>query len=158
MTLLGVPDHPGTVGRIFSTLAAANVNIDMIIQNEPESEGHRADMSFTVPRDELELAREALQPLVGDMGIGEIATDSAIGKVSLVGAGMKSHPGVAAKTFSVLGDCGVNIEMISTSPIKISCVIDGEKVPHAVRSLHSAFELQGPDTIRPEQPFGQFAS
>jgi aspartate kinase len=80
-----------------------------------------------------------------------------MGKVSIVGAGMKSHPGVAAKVFETLGQEGINIEMISTSPIKISCVIDGERVPTAVRSLHQAFALSGPDTIRPEQPFGQFA-
>ncbi len=111
-----------------------------------------ADMSFTVPRDELELAVDALKPL----GLGEIATDPAIGKVSLVGAGMKSHPGVAAKTFSVLGGCGVNIEMISTSPIKISCVIRGEQVPEAVRALHAAFDL-GADAVEPERPFGAVA-
>jgi aspartate kinase len=77
--------------------------------------------------------------------------------VSVVGAGMKSHPGVAAKVFTVLGDEGVNIEMIATSPIKISCVIAGDAVPGAVRALHTAFELSGPDTIRPERPFGEFA-
>jgi aspartate kinase len=153
VTLLSIPDQPGIAGRVATALAEANVNIDMIIQNEPQSEGHRADMSFTVPRDEVELAREALEPLVGDMGIGDIATDSAIGKVSLVGAGMKSHPGVAAKTFSVLGDCGVNIEMISTSPIKISCVVREGDVATAVRELHRAFDL-GEDAIRREDPRG----
>ena len=81
-----------------------------------------------------------------------------MGKVSIIGAGMKTHPGVAAKVFTVLGDHGINIEMISTSPIKISCVIPGDKVPEAVRALHAAFELSGDDTIRPEQPFGQFSS
>jgi len=154
VTLLSIPDQPGIAGRVATALADASVNIDMIIQNEPESEGHRADMSFTVPRDELELAREALEPLVGDMGIGRIATDAEIGKVSLVGAGMRSHPGVAAKTFSVLGDCGVNIEMISTSPIKISCVVREADVATAVRELHKAFEL-GEDAIRREDPRGE---
>ena len=149
VTLMSIPDEPGIAGRVATALAEANVNIDMIIQNEPQSEGHRADMSFTVPRDELELAVDALQPL----GLGEIATDPAIGKVSLVGAGMKSHPGVAAKTFSVLGGCGVNIEMISTSPIKISCVVREDDVAAAVRELHSAFEL-GEDAIRREDPRG----
>ena len=153
VTLLGVPDQPGVAGRIFTALAEANVNVDMIIQNEPQSEGHRADMSFTVPRDELDIARDALQPLVGEMGIGDIATDPRIGKVSLVGAGMKSHPGVAAKTFSVLGDCGVNIEMIATSPIKISCVVREQDVETAVRELHKAFDL-GEDAIRREDPRG----
>jgi aspartate kinase len=79
-----------------------------------------------------------------------------MGKVSVVGAGMKTHPGVAAKVFTVLGDEGINIHMISTSPIRISCVIPGEHVPSAVRALHGAFDLAGPDTIRPERPFGEF--
>ena len=149
VTLMSIPDEPGIAGRVTTALADANVNIDMIIQNEPMSDGHRADMSFTVPRDELELAREALEPL----GLGEIATDPAVGKVSLVGAGMRSHPGVAAKTFSVLGGCGVNIEMISTSPIKISCVVREADVETAVRELHQAFEL-GEDAIRREDPRG----
>ena len=158
VTLMGVPDTPGAAGRIATTLAEANVNVDMIIQNEPVSEGSRADMSFTVPRDDARTASEALAPLVAELGIEGVATDEAMGKVSIVGAGMKTHPGVAAKVFTVLGDQGINIEMISTSPIKISCVIAGDRVPDAVRALHSAFELQGDDTIRPEQPFGEFAS
>jgi aspartate kinase len=153
ITLTSLPDQPGIAGRVATALAEANVNIDMIIQNEPESGDHRADMSFTVPRDELELATDALQPLVDELGIGGIATDPEIGKVSLVGAGMRSHPGVAAKTFTVLGACGVNIEMISTSPIKISCVVRAADVPTAVRELHSAFEL-GDDGIQPEDPRG----
>jgi aspartate kinase len=158
VTLTGVPDTPGIAGRIATTLAEANVNVDMIIQNEPVSEGSRADMSFTIPRDDLRTARTALEPLVGELGIGGLQADESMGKVSIIGAGMKTHPGVAAKVFTVLGDHGINIEMISTSPIKISCVVPGEKVPEAVRALHSAFELQGDDTIRPEQPFGEFAS
>jgi aspartate kinase len=115
-------------------------------------------MSFTIPREDLRTARGALEPLVGELGIGGLQADESMGKVSIVGAGMKTHPGVAAKVFTVLGDHGINIEMISTSPIKISCVVPGDKVPEAVRALHSAFELQGDDTIRPEQPFGEFAS
>jgi aspartate kinase len=157
VTLLGVPDTPGVAGRIATVLAEANVNVDMIIQNEPETEGARADMSFTVPREDVRDAQAALQPLVAELGIGKIATDEAMGKVSIVGAGMKSHPGVAAKVFTTLGDHDINIEMISTSPIKISCVVQGDRVPDAVRALHGAFELQGNDTIRPEQPFGEFS-
>jgi aspartate kinase len=156
LTLLGVPDVPGIAGKVTTALAEANVNIDMIIQNEPESEGAAADMSFTVPRDDVPAAQRALEPMAAELGI-EVVADRSMGKVSIVGAGMKTHPGVAARVFRTLGEEDINIEMISTSPIKISCVIDGEKVPHAVRSLHSAFELAGPDTIRPEQPFGQFA-
>jgi aspartate kinase len=158
VTLTGVPDTPGVAGRIFTALAEGNVNVDMIVQNEPESEGARADMSLTVPQDELHNARSTLEPMLGELGIGGIQTDEAMGKVSIVGAGMKTHPGVAAKVFRTLGDEGINIEMISTSPIRISCVIRAEQVPAAVRALHSAFELSGPDTIRPEQPFGEFAA
>ncbi len=153
VTLTGLPDVPGVAGRVLTVMAEANVNVDMIIQNEPMSEGHRADMSFTVPRDDLRTAREALLPLVAELGIGEVATDDAMGKVSLVGAGMKSHPGVAAKAFTVLGDAGVNIEMISTSPIKISCVVRAEDVPKAVQRLHTAFDL-GSDAVRREDPRG----
>jgi aspartate kinase len=155
VTLMGVPDTPGVAGRIFSALAQANVNVDMIIQNEPISDGARADMSFTVPRDDLATAQAALQALAAELGM-ELAADEAMGKVSIVGAGMKSHPGVAAKVFQVLGEREINIEMISTSPIKISCVIDGVHVPDAVRALHSAFDLSGEGTIRPENPFGEF--
>jgi aspartate kinase len=153
ITLTQLPDRPGVAGRVLTVLADANVNVDMIIQNEPESEGHGADMSFTVPRDDLLSAREALEPLRGELGIGEVATDPKMGKVSLVGAGMRTHPGVAAKTFTVLGDAGVNIEMISTSPIKISCVVREDDVATAVRRLHEAFEL-GADAIREEDPRG----
>jgi aspartate kinase len=153
VTLTGLPDAPGVAGRVMTVLAEANVNVDMIIQNEPESEGQRADMSFTVPRADLVTARDALQPLVAELGIGEIATDPEMGKVSLVGAGMKSHPGVAAKAFTVLGQAGVNMEMIATSPIKISCVVRESDVPLAVRELHSAFGL-GADAVRREDVAG----
>ncbi len=155
VTLMGVPDTPGIAGRIMSALADANVNIDMIIQNEPVSEGAVADMSLTVPRTDLVDARAALAPLSDEFGL-KIQTDEAMGKVSVIGAGMKSHPGVAAKVFRTLGDEGVNIEMISTSPIKISCVIAGNAVPGAARALHSAFGLGGDGTLRAERPFGDF--
>jgi len=153
LTLLGVPDHPGVAGRIFTALADANVNVDMIIQNEPESPGAKADMSFTVPRTDLRAAGEALAPVVAEEGIASIAEDPSMGKVSVIGAGMKTHPGVAAKVFKTLGDNGINIEMISTSPIKISCVVDGADVAKAVRALHEAFELSAEDVLE-EQPFG----
>jgi aspartate kinase len=152
VTLLGVPDHPGVAGRIFTALADANVNVDMIIQNEPVSEGASADMSFTVPRADLRTAREALDPVVAEVGIASVAEDPAMGKVSVVGAGMKSHPGVAARVFTTLGEEGINIEMISTSPIKISCVLSADEVDKAVRALHRAFEL-GADQIEAEHPF-----
>jgi aspartate kinase len=154
ITLLGVPDQPGIAGRIFGALAEANVNVDMIIQNEPLADGRRADMSFTVAREDIRSARAALEAVVDEVGIGAVAMDEEMGKVSIVGAGMRSHPGVAAKVFNVLGEAEINIEMISTSPIKISCVIPGARVPDAVRLLHAAFSLSGEDTILPEDPFG----
>jgi aspartate kinase len=153
ITVTGLPDRPGIAGRLLTTLAEANINVDMIIQNEPLAEGHGADMSFTVPRDDAQLARESLEGLKEELGFGEIQSDDRMGKVSIVGAGMKSHPGVAARTFSVLGEAGVNIEMISTSPIKISCIVREEHVETAVRELHTAFEL-GADAVRREDVTG----
>jgi aspartate kinase len=153
VTLTSIPDRPGIAGRVLTALADANVNVDMIIQNEPVSADNRADMSFTVPRDDLHASLEALEPLRAELGIGQIAADEHMGKVSLVGAGMRSHPGVAAKAFRVLGESGVNIEMISTSPIKISCVVREDDVPIAVKALHSAFEL-GADAVKHEDVSG----
>ncbi len=152
ITLLGVPDHPGVAGRIFTALAEANVNVDMIIQDEPR-EGAEAHMSFTVPRSDLRAARAAIEPVASEVGINGVHDDPEMGKVSVVGAGMKSHPGVAARVFATLGEQGINIEMISTSPIKISCVVTADSVDRAVRALHEAFEL-GADQIEAEHPFG----
>jgi aspartate kinase len=153
ITLTGVPDRPGIAAAVLGALAGANVNVDMIIQNEPQTDGHLADMSFTVPRADLLAAREALEPLKDEIGVRSIDADEAMGKVSVVGAGMKSHPGVAHTFFRALGDAEVNVEMISTSPIKISCVIREADVETAVRRLHQAFEL-GADAVRPEDPAG----
>ena len=154
ITLVDVPDHPGVAGRIFTALADANVNVDMIIQDEPEQDGGaQAHMSFTVPRSDLRVARAALDPILGEFGIGAISEDPEMGKVSVVGAGMKSHPGVAARVFATLGDQGINIQMISTSPIKISCVVKATDLDRAVRALHEAFEL-GADQVEAEHPFG----
>jgi aspartate kinase len=112
-------------------------------------------MSFTVPKDEVDAARVALDPIAGELGI-DIATDDGMGKVSIVGAGHEVPPGVAAKVFRTLGEHEINIEMISTSPIRISCVVPVGKVKNAVRSLHSAFELSGPGHDAAENPFGEF--
>jgi len=152
ITLVGVPDELGAAARIFETLAEVGVDVDMIVQNEPTSAGGRAEIAFTVPREALRTARAALEPLRGE-AYADLLTHEEMGKVSIVGAGMRSHPGVAAKVFRVLADEGVNIEMISTSPIKISCVIPHEHVDAVVRALHSAFELSGPETIVAEQTF-----
>ena len=156
ITLLGVPDRPGAAAAIFGALAEANCNVDTIIQNEPLSEGRAAEVSFTIAFEDLAAAERALEPLRAELGLQDIDTDQEIGKVSIVGAGMRSHPGVAAKVFRTLADEGINIEMISTSPIKISCVIRSDQVVEAVQALHAAFEL-GDAEIRQERPIGQEA-
>ncbi len=141
ITLLGVPDRPGAAAAIFTALADAGVNLDTIIQNEPRGESRDAEVSFTIAAEDLRAAEQALEPIVGQLQLTSVDTDRLIGKVSIVGAGMRSHPGVAAKVFETLAAEDINIEMISTSPIKISCVIRADVVPQAVRALHSAFEL-----------------
>ncbi|HEX4008625.1 MAG TPA: aspartate kinase [Solirubrobacteraceae bacterium] len=150
ITLIGVPDRPGAAAAIFLALAEANCNVDTIIQNEPRTEGRDAEVSFTIGTEDLRAAEAALEPIRSELGLTEVETDREIGKVSIVGAGMRTHPGVAAKVFQTLATEGINIEMISTSPIKISCIIRQDHVPQAVRSLHSAFEL-GANAIELEQ-------
>ena len=149
VTLTGVPDRPGIAARIFGALAEADVNVDMIVQNEPVSPDHMAEISFTVPRSDVSTARRSLEGLTAELGLSGVITDEEMGKVSVVGAGMRSHPGVAARVFQTLGEEEINIEMISTSPIKISCVIAADRVSDAVRSLHDAFEL-GRDSVERE--------
>jgi aspartate kinase len=150
ITLIGVPDRPGAAAAIFTALAEANCNVDTIIQNEPREEGREAEVSFTIGTEDVRAAQDALEPVRTELGVGQIDTDHEIGKVSIVGAGMRSHPGVAAKVFSTLAEEGINIEMISTSPIKISCIIRADHVPQAVQALHTAFDL-GADAIALEQ-------
>ncbi len=150
VTLTGVRDEPGVAGRIFTALAEAGINVDVIIQNEPVGDNALADLSFTVDRSDLTAATDTVGALDVSQGL---RAEERIGKVSIVGAGMCSHPGVAAKVFEVLGGEGINIEMISTSPIKISCVISADRVPDAVRALHLAFEL-GTEAVRAEDPMG----
>jgi aspartate kinase len=154
ITLIGVPDRPGAAAAIFSALADANCNVDTIIQNEPREEGRQAELSFTISSEDLRAAERALAPVRERLGIAAIDTDRQIGKVSIVGAGMRSHPGVAAKVFETLAGEEINIEMISTSPIKISCVIRADVVPEAVRALHEAFGLSASEVQR-ELPIGQ---
>jgi aspartate kinase len=157
ITLLGVPDRPGAAAMIFRALAEANCNIDTIIQNLPLGQGgENAEVSFTVPGEDLRAAQAALDPVIRELDVAQVKTDQEIGKVSIVGAGMRSHPGVAATVFETLAEEGINIETISTSPIKISCVIRSEFVPDAVRALHDAFEL-GDGAIQQERPIGQEA-
>ncbi|MGI8414471.1 MAG: aspartate kinase [Solirubrobacteraceae bacterium] len=149
ITLLGVPDRPGAAAAIFGALAGAGCNVDTIIQNEPLGEGRGAEVSFTIPEEDIAAAERALGPIARELKIARVDTDRRIGKVAIVGAGMRSHPGVAAKVFQTLAGEGINIEMISTSPIKISCVIRSDSVAEAVQALHGAFGL-GAGGIEPD--------
>ena len=139
VTIEQVPDRPGVAATIFRDLADAGVNVDMIVQNVSTA-GH-TDISFTVPRADAARASQCMEKIVVDTEASGFRTDERIGRVSLVGAGMKTHPGVAAKMFEVLATEGINIEMISTSTIRISCVVAENDVERAVQSLHAAFEL-----------------
>ena len=150
VTIKDVPDMPGVAAKVFSAMARNNVNVDMIIQNV--SEEGTTDISFTVPKDDLVRARRSVADVVADLGARDFSVDESIAKVSLVGAGMKTHPGVAAKMFSTLADAGVNIDLISTSPIRISCVISASQVTDAVRSLHSAFGLSNEEITAEVSP------
>jgi aspartate kinase len=156
ITLVGVPDVPGAAGRIFTALAEAGVNVDTIVQNDPLSEGADAEVTFTLSMEDLRIAQAALAPVVAELGINRVDADPEVGKVSIIGAGMRSHPGVAAKVFEVMGDESINIEIIHTSPIKITCLIRAESVPQAVRALHTAFDLSASD-IQEEGGLGQDA-
>lgn len=139
ITVKRVPDKPGIAAKIFGKLADANIVVDMIIQNV--SEDGITDMSFTVPAVDLKQSLELAREVGREIGAGEVTADSDIGKVSVVGIGMRTHAGVAAKTFAALAEAGVNIEMISTSEIRISCVIRRGDVPKALRVLHKKFNL-----------------
>ena len=141
ITVPGVPDRPGIAGTLFRRLAELDVNVDMIVQNV--SEDGVTDISFTVPRGQLDASRAVAQGLADEIGAGAVTSDEGIGRVSLVGAGMKTNPGVAATMFETLGASGVNIEMISTSAIRISCVVREDDVIRAVAVLHDAFGLEG---------------
>lgn len=148
LTIQQVPDRPGVAARIFSTLADQSINIDMIVQNV--SADGRTDISFTLPRGETFKARSVLEPLAEEVGAAGVRVDEAIAKVSLVGAGMKTHPGVAAKMFGALSAAGVNIEMISTSTIRVSVVVSREDVETAVQAVHAVFGL-GDDAVLVEE-------
>jgi aspartate kinase len=139
ITIAGVEDRAGVAAQIFTALADRNLNVDTIIQNVSDVRG--ADVSFTVPLDELTPALDVLGPLREEIGYRELSSNDQIGKVTLIGAGMKSEPGVAAKMFRVLADEGINIQMIDTSTIRITVVIDRREVERAVRALHEAFDL-----------------
>src|SRR4051812_15562046 len=145
-TLAGLPDRPGVAAAVFDAVAAAHVNVDTIIQNVVHS---GAEMSFSVPAEDVPAATDAIEALHGELGTFTLEQNHSLGKVSLIGAGMRSHPGVAATMFRTLADLGINLQMISTSPIKISCMIAQDRIPEAVRELHAAFELEREPEVEP---------
>jgi aspartate kinase len=146
VTIEGVPDRPGIAASIFRTVADEGVSVDMIVQNV--SREGVTDVSFIVPKDDLPRARALMEGLVGEIKAAGFSTDDEIATVSLIGAGMKSHPAVPAEMFSALAEEGINIEMISTSSIRISCVIRAGDVDRAVRALHGRFALSGEEVVR----------
>ena len=145
VTVLSVPDRPGIARSVFTPLADAGVIVDMIVQNV----GHdgATDISFTVPRVELARAEKVLAPVVQEMGARGVTTDPTVAKVSIIGAGLHNAPGYAARMFGTLADAGVNIEMISTSEVRITCVIEEAQLKAALDALHGAFELERPDPV-----------
>ena len=146
VSIVGVPDRPGVAARIFGLLAENHINVDMIVQNISHEE--RADMSFTVAHGDLENAVKVCQALADELGAAEALGDHNVAKVSVVGVGMRSHFGIASKMFQALADAGINIQMISTSEIKISAVVDADHGDEALRVLHDAFGLgDTPDTV-----------
>jgi aspartate kinase len=141
ITVVGVPDKVGEAAMIFRVIASAGINIDMIVQNVSAAATGRTDISFTLPREDGQAAVASLGRLQNEVGFESLLYDDRIGKVSLIGAGMRSHPGVSATFFGALAEAGVNIEMISTSEIRISVVVDENDVPVAVNATHRAFDL-----------------
>ena len=139
ITVGGVPDRPGVAAQLFRELANRGINVDMIVQNTGTN--GLTDISFTVAMTDLDVAREACDEVKVEIGAAMVTTDDNIGRVSVVGAGMKSSPGVTALMFETLFENGINIEMISTSSIRISCVLRADRVADAVRHLHTAFGL-----------------
>ena len=139
VTVVAVPDRPGISAALFEPLAAANVNVDMIVQNT--SHDGTTDISFTMPKADVSTAESIVQRVAAEVGARGVEHDASIAKISLVGAGMKTSPGIAAKMFRVLADEGVNIQMISTSTIRISVVTSADDLERAARALHSAFGL-----------------
>ena len=145
-TLTDLPDRPGVAAAVFDAVAEAHVNVDTIIQNVVHS---GAELSFSVPAEDVPAAAGAIQALHGELGAFSLEENHGLGKVSLIGAGMRSHPGVAATMFRTLAELEINLQMISTSPIKITCMIARERIPEAVRALHAAFELEREPVVEP---------
>ena len=141
ITVIGVPDVPGKAAAIFQVIADAGVNIDMIVQNVSAALSGLTDVSFTLPKTDGHAAMTALQSHQAVIGYEGLIYNDQIGKLSLIGAGMRSHPGVSARFFAALADAGINIDMISTSEIRVSVVTRADDLDTAVRALHSAFQL-----------------
>ena len=150
LTIADVPDRPGIAARVFRGLADEGVNVDMIVQNV--STDGTTDISFTVPREDGARAKQTVESVLKEIGAAGVSYDDGIGRVSLVGAGMRSHPGVAATMFAALSEAGVNIEMISTSSIRISCVVREADVVKAVRAVHDRFRLSDEVILRESHP------
>ncbi|WP_413451522.1 aspartate kinase [Georgenia phoenicis] len=146
ITVKGVPDVPGAAARLFAVVAGAGANVDMIVQNVSSASTGLTDISFTLPEADGPATLAALRAAASDLGYADLRYDDQIGKLSLVGAGMRSHPGVSAKLFGALSDAGINIEMISTSEIRISVVTRAEVLDDAVRAVHTAFELDSSES------------
>ncbi|MDQ6714680.1 MAG: ACT domain-containing protein, partial [Actinomycetota bacterium] len=141
ITVVGVPDRAGMAAEIFRAVAEAEINLDMIVQNISASETGLTDISFTLPKTDGQTGVQALDRIKDRVGFANILYDDHIGKLSLIGAGMRSHPGVSATLFQALADAGVNIEMISTSEIRVSVVTRDDQLDNAVRAVHTAFGL-----------------
>jgi aspartate kinase len=141
ITIVGVPDRTGTAARIFQAIADSQINIDMIVQNVSAAATGLTDISFTLPKSEGAKATEILTKIQGEVGFASLQYDDQIGKLSLVGAGMRSHPGITAQFFACLSEAGVNIEMISTSEIRISIICRATDLETGVRAAHTAFDL-----------------
>ncbi|WP_182354346.1 aspartate kinase [Flaviflexus huanghaiensis] len=146
LSILGVPDVPGKAAKVFGRVAEVGANIDMIVQNIAASDPGKTDISFTLPHDSGPVALAAIEDMKDELQYREVTYNEQIGKLSLIGAGMRSHPGVSAKLFGALAAAGINIEMISTSEIRISVVVNIEELDKAVRAVHTAFDLDAEDT------------
>lgn len=140
ITVVGIPDHPGIAASIFIPLAEAGISVDTIVQNA--SIEHIADLTFTVSKEQMEGAMAVIRPIADSLGARECVCDARLGKVSIIGTGMQNAPGYAARMFRALSEDGINIQMISTSEIRITCIIEETRVKDAVRSLHRVFELE----------------
>ncbi|MBM2837565.1 MAG: aspartate kinase [Deltaproteobacteria bacterium] len=139
ITVVGIPDRPGIASKLFTPISEANINVDMIVQNI-SAEGH-TDLTFTVPKSDFKKALEIVKKIAKDIEARNVIADENIAKVSVIGVGMRSHSGIAARMFDLLSKEGINIMMISTSEIKVSCVIDTKYTELAVRVLHDGFGL-----------------